>query len=44
MRQDIGKISGNVWPGGKGNLSVAVATDGHFSACDIEAGEPAALW
>ncbi len=44
MRQDIGKISGNVWPEDKGNLSVAVTTDGRFPTYNIEASEPTTLW
>jgi hypothetical protein len=34
--QDIGNISGNIGSGGERKSLVAIATDGHFPACEIE--------
>ena len=40
MRQDVGNISRNVWSGRECYLLVAVVTNGHRPARDVEAQEP----
>ena len=40
MCQDIGNISGNIGSGGECKRLVAIATNGHFPAREIEVYEP----
>jgi hypothetical protein len=44
VQQDIGNKSRNIRSGGEGNLLVAVTTDGHSPARDIEVEDPLNLW
>ena len=43
-RQDVGNVSGNIGSGGECDLFVAVTTNGHFPARDVEIEEPLDLW
>ena len=44
VRQDIGNISGNIRSGGKRKRLVAIATNGHFPALDVEVEVASSLW
>jgi hypothetical protein len=44
MHQHVGNISGNIRVGGRQDLLVSVATNGHFRAKDIDVKEPLDLW
>jgi hypothetical protein len=44
MCQDIGNISRNIGSGGERKRLVAIATNGHFPAREIEVYEPLGLW
>src|SRR6266566_1617978 len=44
MCQDIGNISGNIGSGGERKKLVAIATNGHFPAREIEVYGPLDLW
>ena len=44
MRQDVGNISRNIWSGRECYLLVAVVTNGHLPARDVEAQESLDLW
>ena len=44
MCQDIGNESGNIGSGGERHRLVAIATNGHFPAREIEVYEPFDVW
>jgi hypothetical protein len=44
MCQDIGNVSGYIGPGGERHRLVAIATNRHFPAREIEVYEPLDLW
>ena len=44
MCQDVGNISRNIASGGERKRLVAIATNGHFPAREIEVYEPLDLW